>query len=127
MDLNKWGRLALENLRNSRPDLLESLRKSGELTAHLEDVQENASAMFESLSQDLLQRHPGPNAMDDPMGRVRHLNWVAKTAEEFVLADLLLPDLETQKAMEQGGYLGAFPVIRDGVKFRELLKYFTFR
>ena len=105
MALDYWGRLVLENLRNSRPDLLESLRKSGELTAHLESVQENAAEMFESLSIDLLQRHPGPNAMDDPMGRVRHLGWIRKTAEELMLADLLLPDLETQKAMEQGGYV----------------------
>ena len=105
MALNSWGVLALENLRNSRPDLLKSLQDSGELTAHLEAVQENADQQFESLLVDLRQRHPGPDDPQDPMKRARHLGWIQRTATELVLADLLLPDLETQKAMEQGGYV----------------------
>ena len=105
MPLDNWGVLALENLRNSRPDLLKSLQDSGELTAHLEAVQERAGDQFERLEIDLLQRHPGPKNPENPMDRVRHLGWIRKTAEELVLADLLMPDLETQKAMEQGGYV----------------------
>lgn len=82
--LDKWGGMALENLRNSRPDLLKSLRDSGQLDAHLEEVQEQAGEQFEQILSDLKLRDPVPKGTE-AMARAHHLQRHWMTANEIVV------------------------------------------
>ncbi len=107
--LNKWGHLVLENLRNSRPEMLKELRESGQLDQYLEDRQMTAEEQHERIRQALLKKRPIPKNADY-LESVRCLTWATETAEELVLNDLLLPDRETEKAMQQGGYVDDIPM-----------------
>ena len=91
---NQWGSLHRRSLSQNRPDLLRELSQQGKLKSHLQEVDQEAQEMFESISTRLKTSNP---------------TWtpeqIAQSAKEVVLQDLVLvKDKETERA-EIDGYL----------------------
>ncbi len=98
--LGPWAEQHLESLKDNRPDLLRDLEKSGQLQSHLTQLDEAAENMYRLIVKDLKKQKPEP---EDYMGRVHYLQRNDRIAREIVLNDLVLvPDLETEKAMRDG-------------------------
>ncbi len=98
--LGHWAKQHLASLKDNRPDLLRELEKSGQLQSHLTQLDESAEDMYQSIVKDLKKQKPEP---EDFMKRVQYLQRNDRIAREIVLNDLVLvPDLETEKAMRDG-------------------------
>jgi hypothetical protein len=96
-DLSPFGRTYLESLQETHPDRVRALEAKGELRAHLEDVDQRANEMYESQLVSLQRRSPLP---EGAMDRAQALESLASMAREAVYAEILVPDLEDEKAFE---------------------------
>lgn len=91
-----------QSLRESRPDFYRALKRSGELTAHLDDVAREAREMHALVVKQMAERHPYDPA-EWKNSRSAWEGWLQRTAQELVLHDLVLvPDQETLNAMRDG-------------------------
>ena len=102
MQLGTWGQQYQANLQRSRPDVYQELQQSGRLEEHLQQVDQQASEMFNGLMKKLQDQNPYPQKYARRAARIAQDERVAR---EMVLNDLVLvPDKETQEAMSRGGY-----------------------
>lgn len=102
MTSSRWAPLHEESLRQNQPAQYRALKASGRLAAYLAEVEESAEASYETIRSQLMRQDPGPASY---LQRVQHLRTLDGQAKELVMHDLLVPDEETQRAIEQGGYL----------------------
>ncbi|QWU13197.1 Transposon-encoded protein TnpV [Paenibacillus sophorae] len=87
--LGKYGRMALNFLRNHHPQRFLILKMQGNLMEKMLQVEQEAHAKMEVLTKQLLRLHPMPQT-EDILERTRHLNQIKSTAEELVLNDIIL-------------------------------------
>lgn len=87
--LGRYGRMALEYLRENHPDRFTILKMDGSLMEIMHRVQEEATERIEALIQQMLKGDPLPETADT-LERTRHYNSLKLQAEEIVLHDLVL-------------------------------------
>jgi hypothetical protein len=98
--LSQFARTYLESLQETHPDRVAALEAKGELRAHLEEVDQRAREMYQDQLVSLQRKHPLP---EHPMDRAQALEVLASMAREAVYAEILVPDLEDEKAFEPDG------------------------
>ncbi|KFN12113.1 TnpV protein [Paenibacillus macerans] len=87
--LGKYGRMALNFLRNHHPQRFLILKMQGNLMKKMHQVEQEAHAKMDTLTKQLMRHHPMPQT-EDILERTRHLNQIKATAEELVLNDIIL-------------------------------------
>ncbi|MBU5442433.1 TnpV protein [Paenibacillus sp. MSJ-34] len=87
--LGKYGRMALNYLRNHHPQRFMSLKMQGNLMEKMHQADREANEKIEQLTKQLLRFRPMPQT-EDILERTRHLNQIKSTAEELVLNDIVL-------------------------------------
>lgn len=87
--LGRYGRMALEYLRENHPERFTTLKMDGSLMEIMHRVQDEATEKIEALTQQMLQQEPLPQT-EDIMERTRHLNSLKLMAEETVLQSVVL-------------------------------------
>ena len=86
--LGRYGRMALEYLRENHPERYTILKMDGSLMEIMHRVQDEATEKIEALTQQMLQQDPLPQT-EDIMERTRHLNDLKLMAEETVLQTIV--------------------------------------
>lgn len=69
--LGRYGRMALEYLRENHPERFTTLKMDGSLMEIMHRVQDEATEKIEALTQQMLQQEPIPQT-EDIMERTRH-------------------------------------------------------
>jgi exonuclease VII large subunit len=87
--LGKFGRMALNHLKNYHPQRFQILQMEGNLMKKMQQVEQEALERMEQLTDQLLLLHPIPQT-DDTLKRAQHLNQIKSTVEELVLNDIIL-------------------------------------
>ncbi|MEK3733536.1 MULTISPECIES: TnpV protein [unclassified Paenibacillus] len=86
--LGRYGRMALNYLRNHHPQRFLILQMQGDLMKKMSEVEQEALSKMESLTEQLLRLRPLPQT-DDTLERTHHLNQIRETAEELILNDII--------------------------------------
>ncbi|NWL87807.1 TnpV protein [Paenibacillus sp. 79R4] len=86
--LGRYGRMALNYLRNHHPQRFLILQMQGNLMKKMGEVEQEVLSKMESLTEQLLRLRPLPQT-DDILERTRHLNQIKETAEELILNDIV--------------------------------------
>ena len=71
--LGRYGRMALEYLKDNQPERYTILKMDGSLMEVMHRVQNEATEKIEALIQQMLQQEPMPQT-EDILERTRHLN-----------------------------------------------------
>lgn len=87
--LGRYGRMALEYLKENQPERYMILKMDGSLMEVMHKVQAEAAERIELLTQQMLQKDPMPQT-EDILERTRHLNDLKLAAEETVLQTIVL-------------------------------------
>ena len=87
--LGRYGRMALEYLKDNQPERYTILKMDGSLMEVMHRVQDEAMEKIEALTQQMLQQEPMPQT-EDILERTRHLNDLKLMAEETVLQTIVL-------------------------------------
>ena len=87
--LGRYGRMALEYLKENQPERYTILKMDGSLMEVMHRVQDEAMEKIEALTQQMLQQEPMPQT-EDILERTRHLNDLKLMAEETVLQTIVL-------------------------------------
>ncbi len=87
--LGRYGRMALEYLKDNQPERYTILKMDGSLMEVMHRVQNEATEKIEALTQQMLQQEPMPQTKDI-LERTRHLNNLKLMAEETVLQTIVL-------------------------------------
>nr|WP_076146526.1 TnpV protein [Paenibacillus odorifer] len=87
--LGRYGRMAMNYLRDNHPQRFQILLMQGILMETLHNVEQEALERTEQLTEQLLRLRQIPKT-DDTLERTRHLNQIKTTAEELVLNDIVL-------------------------------------
>ncbi|WP_036712402.1 TnpV protein [Paenibacillus ehimensis] len=87
--LGKYGRMALNYLRNNHPQRFLILQMQGQLMEKMHQVEQEAHEKMHTLTEQLLRLHPMPQT-EDTLERTQHLNQIKSTAEELILSDIVL-------------------------------------
>ncbi len=99
-----YRQLHEQSLAQNRPDMYAALKRSGDLDSYLDDVQQEAKELHTTIKNQLAERNPY-DAAAWQNSQSAWEGWLERTAQEFVLHDLVLvPDAETERAM-RAGYL----------------------
>ncbi len=102
MKLGPYGQLHREQLQQSRPEMYRELQKSGELGRYLRNVDQSADRMKALLLKQLAEKQPY-NPVEWNNSREAWEGSLERIADELVLEDrVLVPDAETQAAMQNG-------------------------
>ena len=86
--IGRYGRMAMDYLHQSNPQRFSLLKMTGELTAKMRAVDEEARNKVEEITQKLLIQDPLPQT-DDILVKTRHYNKQKDIAEEIVLNELV--------------------------------------
>ena len=86
--LGKYGRMAMEFLKDQNPQRFMILKMDGTLMEIMHRVQEEAVEKIEHLTQELMKTEPIP-VTEDIMEKTRHLNSLKLMAEEIVLNEVI--------------------------------------
>ncbi|WP_081927279.1 TnpV protein [Pseudobacteroides cellulosolvens] len=86
--LGKYGRMAMEYLKEQNPQRYMILKMDGTLMATMHRVQEEAVEKIEYITQQMLKSDPMPNT-EDIMEKTRHMYSLRSAAEEIVLNELI--------------------------------------
>ena len=90
--IGKWGRMHLNYLKEYKPGLYTQLILSGKLHRCLADLNEQAQARLELIIRQMKEAEGISEEMKgaDQMEWVRRMSSIRYTAEEIVIADLVL-------------------------------------
>nr|WP_243109578.1 TnpV protein [Dehalobacter sp. 14DCB1] len=86
--LGKYGRMALEFLKEQNPQRFMILKMDGTLMEIMHKVQEEAVEKIEHITQEMLKTEPMPKT-EDIMEKTKHLNSLKSVAEEIVLNEVV--------------------------------------
>jgi len=87
--LGRYGRMALEYLKENYPERYTILKMDGSLMEIMHRVQDEAAEKIEAMIRQMLQQEPMPQT-EDILERTRHLNSLKLMAEETVLQSIVL-------------------------------------
>ena len=82
--LGRYGRMALEYLKDNQPERYTILKMDGSLMEVMHRVQDEATEKIEALTRQMLQQ------TEDILERTRHLNDLKLMVEETVLQTIVL-------------------------------------
>ena len=88
--LGRYGRMALEYLRENHPERFTTLKMDGSLMEVMHRVQNEATEKIEALTQQMLQQEPMPQT-EDILERTRHLNNLKLMARTVLQTIVLIP------------------------------------
>ena len=94
--LGRYGRMALEYLRENHPDRYTALKMDGSLMEVMHKVQTEATEKIEAMIQQMLKSEPLPVipatgiTTEDTLERTRHYNSLKLSAEEIVIRETVL-------------------------------------
>ena len=83
----KWGMLRQTYLKNHRKVFYNLLLVNGELIAHLNEIDEQARELWETIMEQLRQKNSAPP--QGTMEWVQHQNQLRSIADEQVLHDII--------------------------------------
>ena len=86
--LGKYGRMAMEYLKEQNPQRFMILKMDGTLMEIMHRVQAEAVKKIEHITQQMLTTEPIPDT-EDIMEKTRHLNSLRSTAEEVILNEVI--------------------------------------
>ncbi|WP_243131402.1 TnpV protein [Desulfitobacterium sp. LBE] len=86
--LGKYGRMAMEFLKEQNPQRFMILKMDGTLMEIMHKVQEEAVEKIEHITQEMLKMEPMPET-EDIMEKTKHLNSLKSVAEEIVLNEVV--------------------------------------
>lgn len=91
VELNRWGRMRLEHLRESRRIMYTQLLTSGKLTQHLQQVQTDMAELHSRLVQQMAQEENLDERLkaQNPLEWVQRMNAIRKTADELVIQEIM--------------------------------------
>ncbi len=89
--LGRYGRMALEYLRDNHPDRYTALKMDGSLMETMHMVQNEAAEKIEAMTQEMLKTDPLPKT-EDTLERTRHYNSLKLSAEEIVIREIVLTE-----------------------------------
>lgn len=86
-----WGERRRKHLKEHHRVLYYNLLTSGELQAHLADIEEQAQEMFERLTKQMAEKQGVTEALkaNDMMAWVGHMNNIRNAAEEVINSDII--------------------------------------
>jgi hypothetical protein len=87
--LGRYGRMALEYLRENHPDRYTALKMDGSLMEVMHRIQSEATEQIETMTQQMLKTDPLPET-EDTLKRTRHYNSLKLSAEEIVIREIVL-------------------------------------
>lgn len=87
--LGRYGRMALEYLRENHPDRYTALKMDGSLMEVMHLIQSEATEQIEAMTQQMLKTDPLPET-EDTLKRTRHYNSLKLSAEEIVIREIIL-------------------------------------
>lgn len=90
-----YARMHREYLKASNPRLLATLQTSGELTAHLEKVGQDAAQMYDTLHAQMMH---DPKLPKDYHARVKALEAIPATVDEIVKHEIVYQPQPKQAA-----------------------------
>ena len=90
-ELNRWGRLRLNYLREYRRILYTQLLTTGKLAQHLLETQTEMTALHENLVRQMIQAQHLTEQMkaEDPLSWTQRMNQFRSTADELVMQEIL--------------------------------------
>ena len=91
IELNHWGRLRLNHLKENRSVLYAQLLTSGKLTQHLQEVQMSMSEMHERLVQQMAQQQnlTEERKAQSPLEWAQQMNTIRTAADEMILQEIM--------------------------------------
>lgn len=91
IELNRWGRMRLNYIREHRHILYTQLLTSEKLTQHLQQVQTDMAELHNRLVQQMAQAENLTEQMKEqnPLEWVQRMNAIRKTADELVIQEIL--------------------------------------
>ena len=84
---SKWGIIRRNFLKNHHPIRFNMLMIDGELIAHLNEIEEQARELWETIMSQL--KHQFPSPPQGTMEWVQHQNQLRSIADEQVLHDII--------------------------------------
>ena len=87
--LGRYGRMAMEYLKQNHPDRYTALKMDGSLMETMHKVQDEATEKIETLVQQMLETDPLPQT-EDTLERAKHYNSLKLSAEEVVIREIVL-------------------------------------
>ena len=95
--IGKWGRMHMKYLEEEQPGLYERLILNGTLYRHLADANERASTMLKRLVEQMAAQEGITEILkeEQPLEWVGRMNSISSRAEEVILHDVILCDLQT--------------------------------
>ena len=87
--LGRYGRMAMEYLKQNHPDRYTALKMDGSLMETMHKVQDEATEKIETLIQQMLETEPLPKT-EDTLERAKHYNSLKLSAEEVVIREIVL-------------------------------------
>jgi 2C-methyl-D-erythritol 2,4-cyclodiphosphate synthase len=91
LEIGTWGRRRKKYLKEHRPGMYTVMKTQGTLFSHLAEVNKQAEAMFERLTEQLAKSQKVDAAMklDDPLEWAGRMNNIRSQATETVMSDLI--------------------------------------
>lgn len=91
IELNRWGRMRLDFLRERRRILYTQLLTSGKLTRHLQQVQTDMAELHGRLVQQMAKEEnlTEQRKEREPLEWIRQMNAIRKTADELVMQEIM--------------------------------------
>lgn len=87
--LGKYGRMAMDYLKENHPQRFMTLKMDGTLMEKMHEVHAQAIQNIEAITQQMLTADPMPQT-EDTLERTRHLNCLRLSAEEIVMNEVVL-------------------------------------
>ena len=88
-EIGKYGRIALEYIKEKRQIFYFSLLMEGQLNIYLADLNAAIISKAERLSEEMLLADPAPDKATQQMAWVGHMNNISARAEEIVLQEMI--------------------------------------
>ncbi|WP_242862830.1 TnpV protein [Clostridium sp. C105KSO13] len=87
--IGKYGMLRRTFLKEHKKNWYQSMRMTGKLNRHLQEIEKAARERMEVLMKGLLEKYPAPDKETDQMAWVAHMNNLTAMAEESILTELV--------------------------------------
>ena len=87
--LNRYGRMRRNYLKQHHPVLYNSMLLNGTLYPHLMELEQTAESRMQQMMTELLKQNPAPDKEKNQMSWVRHMNSLRAQTEEIILTELI--------------------------------------
>lgn len=85
----KYGLMHMRWLKENARWVVSKLLMDGNTNRYFAQVGKKAQRMVDDLVEELREKNPGPAKLEDPLGWVRHTNFLINQAEEIIQKEYL--------------------------------------